>query len=423
MRALKSHTPLILEAERWLWAHPETGFSEHQTQEYLTQKYESLGYFVVRAENIPGFYVDIDTKREGPTVALFAEMDAVIVPAHPDADKETGAVHACGHHAQCAALLGVAAALKEEGVLDNLCGRIRLINVPAEENVEALKRREMVKKGIISHTCGKREALFRGWLEGVDLCFMVHLMTASPRAEIFCRTSGAGGFFKTALFCGGDVSPLQTCALAIHNINALRETFKNTDTVRISPVVLPSGEMEITIRAASLEAMKDAEKKVNFSLLAAAVATGAGAHISTRLQTLPLKNHRKLMTVAQAAAEKVSGRENCSFIEKGHGAGTDLGDVSCLIPTLQSYIRGAEGPSHSERYFIADTYTACVKNALYQLETLSLLLQNGAQRAREVIDSFTPLFKTSKEYFDFVKSAEKQVFLPACSGGEIEINS
>ena len=48
------------------------------------------------------------------------------------ANKETGCVHACGHHCQSATLLGIAAVLKEPGALDGLCGSVRLMAVPAE---------------------------------------------------------------------------------------------------------------------------------------------------------------------------------------------------------------------------------------------------------------------------------------------------
>ena len=62
---------------------------------------------------------------------------------HPEADPETGAVHACGHCAQIAALLGLAAALKEPGALDELSGSIRLMLVPAEELIEVEYRNDL----------------------------------------------------------------------------------------------------------------------------------------------------------------------------------------------------------------------------------------------------------------------------------------
>ena len=121
------HKEHIVNAFNYIWANPETGYKEWKTNEYLKNVFLSFGYALTEAENIPGFYAEIDTGREGPTVGIFAEMDGVIVPTHPAADKDTGAVHACGHCAQTAALVGVAAALKEPDVLDNLSGKIRLI--------------------------------------------------------------------------------------------------------------------------------------------------------------------------------------------------------------------------------------------------------------------------------------------------------
>ena len=59
----EAHRQLVLDAERWLWAHPQTGYTEWQANEYLVEKYESLGYELVKAGNIPGFSTDIKTGR------------------------------------------------------------------------------------------------------------------------------------------------------------------------------------------------------------------------------------------------------------------------------------------------------------------------------------------------------------------------
>ena len=131
--AVDKHRALILEAHDYIWKNPETGYKEVKTSAYLEKKYEELGYTLTKAGDIPGFYCDVDTGRPGPTVLVLGEMDSLICPTHSEADPETGAVHCCGHAAQSAALLGIAAALKEEGALDGLCGKIRLCAVPAEE--------------------------------------------------------------------------------------------------------------------------------------------------------------------------------------------------------------------------------------------------------------------------------------------------
>lgn len=94
---IDKHKEYISNAFHDIWANPETGYKEWKTNAYLKDVFLSLGYALTEAENIPGFCAEIDTGRTGPTVGIFAEMDAVIVPTHPEADKDTGAVHACGH--------------------------------------------------------------------------------------------------------------------------------------------------------------------------------------------------------------------------------------------------------------------------------------------------------------------------------------
>lgn len=157
----------IFAAERYIWKHPETGYREWKTNAYMKKVFEDLGYTLVEAGNIPGFYTDIDTGRPGPKVCIMGELDSLLCSNHPDADPETGAVHACGHNAQCATLVGVAAALKEPGALDGLSGSIRLMAVPAEELLEIGYREGLRQQGVIKYMGGKVEFLHRGYYKDV----------------------------------------------------------------------------------------------------------------------------------------------------------------------------------------------------------------------------------------------------------------
>ena len=133
--AVDKHRDEILAAERYIWAHPETGYREWQTTAYLENIFEKAGYTLIKAGNIPGFYTDIDTGKPGPKVLVLCELDGLYVPNHFAAVD--GNAHACGHHAQCAAMVGIALALKEKGVTDTMSGSIRLCAVPAEEEIQA----------------------------------------------------------------------------------------------------------------------------------------------------------------------------------------------------------------------------------------------------------------------------------------------
>ena len=160
-RAVEKYRDLILEAERYIWDNPETGYKEYKTSAYMEEKFRELGYELTLADGITGFYTVIDTGREGPEVMVLAELDSVICPSHPAADKTTGAVHSCGHNAQCAAMLGIAAALKDESVLSSLSGRVRLCVVPAEELLEIEYRSELKKQGKIRYFGGKLSIIFK----------------------------------------------------------------------------------------------------------------------------------------------------------------------------------------------------------------------------------------------------------------------
>ena len=153
--AVEKYTSLILDAERYIWKHPETGYKEFETSAYMEKAFRDLGYELTMADGITGFYTVIDTLRPGPTVLVLSELDSIICPEHPECNPDTGAVHSCGHHAQCAALIGLAAALKEPGIIDGFSGRIKLCAVPAEELLEIEYRAKLKAEGKIDAIIAK----------------------------------------------------------------------------------------------------------------------------------------------------------------------------------------------------------------------------------------------------------------------------
>ena len=193
---------LVLDAERWLWAHPQTGYTEWEAHNYLKDAFLKLGYTLTEPGDIPGFFTDVDTGRPGPKLCIMGELDALDIANHPE--SVNGMTHCCGHHAQGAALLGIAAALKEPGALGGMSGSIRLMMVPAEEMIQLAFREELRKKGVIHYMGGKVEFMYRGYFDGVDLSLMVH-GTAAGEGEPFdlsCGLGSNGCMAKTIRFKG-----------------------------------------------------------------------------------------------------------------------------------------------------------------------------------------------------------------------------
>lgn len=418
IKAVDKHRTMILEAERYIWNNPETGYKEYKTSAYMENKFREFGYEIKKAEGITGFTARIDTGREGPTLLILGELDSIICPAHKESDPDTGAVHSCGHNAQCASLLGIAAALKEEGMLDGLCGKILFCAVPAEELLEIEYRSKLKAEGKIKYFGGKSEFLYRGLFDGVDIAFMVHT------SSVFSvRLGSVGCLAKNVIYKGkashaggapwNGCNALYAATCGINAVNAIRETFKEPDLIRVHPIITDGGSMvnaipeiaklESYVRGSSFEAIESSNKKVNRALIGGALSLGANVEIIDIPGYAPLINDKGMMSVMKDAFKLVEGEELPSSDVMGTGS-TDMGDLSCIMPVVHPYAGGASGTSHGSDYQIADPEKACVTNAKWQLAALRLLLENGAQRAKNIIAEFKPMFNSKEEYFAYVDS-------------------
>ncbi len=417
---------LILKTERALYAIPETGFKEFKTSKYLEDEFEKLGYTLHRAEGITGFYTDIDTGRPGPKVLIFGELDAVICAEHEFADKETGAVHACGHHCQTSALLGIAAALKTPGALDGLSGSVKLCAVPAEELLETEYREELKQKGIIKYYGGKIEFMWRGYFDDVDLAFMVH-STQGPSHRIFLKKGSNGCTTKNVVFkgkashAGGSpnkgINALYAATNAFNAINALRETMVDGEYARVHSIINEGGQMvnaipsivrtETQVRGASNEIIKSVSDKVDRALAASAAAIGAGVEIHGRPGYSPVENDDTMLEIGKRVALMCTEPELVEYFSGRGGGCSDIGDIQMVMPALHPYVSGTTGTSHGPTYYITDPESACVFSAKFQLVYLHELLKDDAAEAKRVIANAKPVYKTKAEYFAAIDEFDK----------------
>lgn len=420
VNAVDKHKKLILDAERFIWENPETGYKEVKTTAYLAEKYRDLGYSLEMPNDITGFVTEIDTGTEGPTVLILGELDSIICHGHPESDRETGAVHSCGHNAQSATLLGIAAALKEDGVLDGLCGKIRLCAVPAEELLEIEYRKELKKQGKIKYFGGKSEFLSRGYFDGVDIAFMVH----TSQGAFSANTGSVGCIAKSIIYKGkaahaggapwSGINAIYAANCGINAVNALRETFNESDIIRFHPIVTHGGSMvnaipeearlESYVRGKTFDAIVKENKKINRALTGAALSMGANIEIIDIPGYAPLVNSPDMVKLAEDALKLALPDEEFHINNRYSSGSTDMGDLSCIMPVVHPYAPGAEGTSHGNDYYITDPERACIKNAKWQLAMVKLLLENGAERAKQIIADFKPMFASKEEYLSYVDS-------------------
>lgn len=420
LSCVEAQRPLMFKAFDYIGHHPETGYREWGTQAFLLQELKNLGYTdFTMAEGITGFYLTVKTGRPGPVVCVMGELDSVLCPNHPDANPETGAAHACGHHCQSSALLGYAAALRDPTMLDGLCGEIRLMFVPAEELLEVEYRESLKKKGIIKYFGGKLEFMRRGFFDGVDLCLMLH--TGSGKNSFYLSPGQNGCMVKQIAYRGKSahaggaphlgINALYAANLGMSAVNSLRETFRDQDHIRFHPIVTGRAgavnvipdcvTMESYVRGGSLKAIEDANKRINRALAGAAACMGAKVTISDRPGYSPVDNDPNMYALAQKVMTGLVGADNVREGTWGGGS-TDMGDISCVFPAIHPSCSGSEGAGHGEDYRIVDPESAVVLAAKYLEEMTAALLENDAAEARYILENKHTQFSSVKDFLAFI---------------------
>jgi amidohydrolase len=178
----------VLAWRRDLHAHPELGNHETRTAALVADHLRKLGFDDVRTGIAPtGVTGILRGGRPGPRIALRADMDALPVAEEtglPFASKVTstyrgqpvGVMHACGHDAHVAILMGVAQALAS--VRDEFAGEVMVVFQPAEEGPpvagEPFGAAAMLKKGV-----------FRDFVP--DAVFGLHVWSALPVGQVGAR--------------------------------------------------------------------------------------------------------------------------------------------------------------------------------------------------------------------------------------------
>lgn len=421
LSCVEQNRQLVLDAERYIWRHPQTGYKEWDASRYLAEQYRALGYELVEAGNIPGFYTDLDTGRPGPKILVMGELDALPCANHPDAVD--GVAHACGHNAQSAGLLGLAAALKEPGVLDGLSGSIRLMAVPAEELSELDYREELRQQGIVRFYSGKAEFMSRGYMKDADIAVLIHTRNLGGK-DFFSRRGSNGFVTKKITYLGrashaasapeDGINALYAATLGLQAVNSLRETFREDQKIRVHGIITDGGRasnvipdqvcLQLSVRGADLDTIRSVARRVDRALIGAAVSLGAEIEIQNCPGYTPLYNDPPLLEVFKRCAEVISGPEKVN-IDRGNWStgSTDMGDLCAVMPTIQPYATGAVGKMHGADYQLADPDKACLNSAKSELLLLDALLRDGAETAKEIISGFDAPF-TQEEYVAYLDS-------------------
>lgn len=138
MRSEALRTELV-EWRRYFHRYPELSFKEVKTSEYILQLLKDFDVPKLQTGIAGNGIVATISSGEGPVIGVRADMDALPIQEQTHAafsSKNPGVMHACGHDAHMAMLLGVTKLLMEDYKAGNLTGTIKLIFQPAEESAD-----------------------------------------------------------------------------------------------------------------------------------------------------------------------------------------------------------------------------------------------------------------------------------------------
>lgn len=166
--AEESLAQYVVRMRRYFHQHPELSFQEEATFSRIKEELESLGLKVVTVPR-GGLYADVHGAENGRTVALRADVDALPVIEENKLEfksENEGVMHACGHDAHMAMLLGVVKKAVKDG--NNFKGSLRFLFQAAEESPPG----------------GAVNLIKGGALEGVSYILGQHVLSTIPAGTV-----------------------------------------------------------------------------------------------------------------------------------------------------------------------------------------------------------------------------------------------
>nr|HMN26738.1 amidohydrolase [Caldilineaceae bacterium] len=206
---------------RAIHRHPELTFTEQRTAGLVNATLIDLG-IETETEVAKTGVVGHIRGGAGPTVGLRADMDALPIQEINGTEFDStrpGIMHACGHDAHTAMLLGAATILKELADQKRLPGTIRLLFQPSEEAQDAEGK------------SGGMRMVEEGALQGVDAVFGIHVDALNDTGIVGTRSgpmmASADTFELTIIGSGGHAArpqlTIDPIALSAHVINAIQQ--------------------------------------------------------------------------------------------------------------------------------------------------------------------------------------------------------
>ncbi len=348
---------------RDIHAHPELGFEENRTADFVAAKLEEFGIEVHRGIGKTGVVGVLKVGNETQSVGLRADMDALPILEANTFDhrsRHDGTMHACGHDGHTTMLLGAARYLAAS---QDFRGRVNFIFQPAEEGIGGA--RAMIEDGLFEQfPC--------------DTLYAMHNAPGLPVGK-FGAVAGirtaAGAFYDIDIVGKGahgafpdqSVDPV---IIATELVGALQtivsRNLRPSETAVVSVTQIHSGDaynviptrarLSGTVRCFSMGVMQKIESRM--TELASGLAAGYGAKAEVDFRTLfhPVVNDKAVSAYAGDICDGLVGGDN--VVREGPpGTGSeDFSFMSEVVPSCYLILGNGSGsnPLHNPDYDFND---------------------------------------------------------------------
>lgn len=359
----EKHNDYIIEKRRFYHSIPELSFEEKRTTSELAKDMKKLGIEVEIFPDYNGLVGTINGKKEGKTVMLRADIDALPVEEHTGLPFAScnGNMHACGHDAHISMLLGAAKILAE--TKNELEGTVKLLFQAAEESCYGAKY--YVENGV---------------LDGIDAVFGMHIwgtldvpyfnlesgsrMASVDNFKITVKGVSSHGssphLGKDAIVAASSIiMNIQTMVSRINDpLNPLVVSIGTINGGQRFNIIANNVEMEGTVRTHSREVRALVEQNLKEMVESTAKSLGCEAVLEYSYYAAPVINeHEDINKIVQNAATKLYGEESMVKMPKLMGS-EDFAYLMEKVPGFYGFIgtkneeKGIVYTNHSDKFTI-----------------------------------------------------------------------
>ncbi|CDX03172.1 Thermostable carboxypeptidase 1 [Desulfitobacterium hafniense] len=346
MKAAHAIEEALITIRRDIHRQPELALQEYKTAKYIADRLRALGCEVTENVGSTGVAGLLRGRESGKTLAIRADMDALPIKEeteHGFCSTTPGVMHACGHDAHIAVVLGAAEILFS--LKDSFAGNIKLIFQPSEE----------------SPVGGADQMLEEGVLENphVDAALGLHVTPELPAGQMGCKE---GPFFASVAYFtieimgkGGhgalpqhSVNPILVAAECIQAL----QTIPSAQIDPMEPFVLSIGSIhggqksniipekvtiEGTVRCFGDELMSRTGQIMENLLRSITSAYGAAYRLNFRSEVKTLINDQGMIGLIKEAGEEILGKDH-TLAAQPVLLGDDFASFSQLVPSAYIYL-------------------------------------------------------------------------------------